>query len=137
MAIGSARKKKTFLPIYCANPLCHQKFTPTRKDQKYHSGKCRDAMQKIARGYTPTMTKCPQCKNDFLNLKPGRQIYCSPECRNEHQSSPDGQTCANCKTDCEFPRFIVEFALDRTVMCFNRQLGVILQNTWCDKWTAE
>lgn len=59
-------------------------FIPKDHRQHYHSETCReDYYNRVFFGKTTVRKVCPNCGEKFPTTKPGRQIYCKPECREE------------------------------------------------------
>jgi len=71
--------KKAYPRIKCRG--CGIPFYPTRKNQVYHSDKCReDHYKKIYYGQQEYQRTCPACGKEFSTTD-SQQIYCEPECR--------------------------------------------------------
>ena len=83
MARKSVKKEKNRLsPIACKG--CGTRFVPKTKGQRYHSDTCRE--EYYGRTYfhrEVAELQCPNCGVTFSTTKPGRQVYCTPECRVE------------------------------------------------------
>ncbi len=82
MARKTAKEKKKLPPIACKG--CGTKFVPRTRGQKYHSATCRE--EYYDRTYfhrEVAKLQCPNCGTTFPTTKPGRQVYCTPECRVE------------------------------------------------------
>lgn len=82
-AKSEKKQKKTSLPpIHCKG--CTVNFVPKDRRQHFHSETCReDYYQRTYYSKTTTRKICPNCDTKFPTTKPGRQVYCSPECREE------------------------------------------------------
>jgi len=83
MAKKPAQAQKDKLPpIICKG--CGTRFIPKTRGQKYHSGTCREDYYNRTYFHREVVRKvCPNCGVTFPTTKPGRQEYCSPECRVE------------------------------------------------------
>ena len=78
------RGKELLPPIKCRG--CGVTFTPIDRRQRYHSDDCREKFyQRTYFGKASVRKICPNCGTEFPTTKPGRQIYCVPECREEHK----------------------------------------------------
>ena len=80
----SPGKTKKLPPITCKG--CGMSFIPNDGRQHYHSENCREAYYQRTYFSKATARKvCPNCGITFSTTKPGRQDYCTPECREEHK----------------------------------------------------
>lgn len=80
------KKKEKLPPRNCKG--CGILFTPDTRKQKYHNAKCRE--EHYNRTYfrnEPKRKTCKGCGSPFTTTKPGRQDYCTPECRIEHSKN--------------------------------------------------
>lgn len=67
---------------------CGLHFTPDRIDQVFCGEECRRAYYDEHYFNRQNVTKtCPACGKEFTTTKPVLQIYCSPECREQHRRS--------------------------------------------------
>lgn len=64
---------------------CAIQFVPKDKRQKFHSPECRTAYYMAHYGSPSTTKTCANCGTLFSTTKPKKQLYCSPECREEHR----------------------------------------------------
>ncbi len=79
---ASDKEKKKLPPIKCKG--CVTKFIPKTKKQKYHSENCR--IQYYEQHYFAKIDEsktCPNCDVKFHTSTPGKQVYCTPECRKD------------------------------------------------------
>lgn len=75
-------KRNTLPPVKCKG--CDIKFVPKDRRQHYHSESCReDYYQRTYFSKKPTRKTCPNCGAAFITTKPGRQMYCKPDCRED------------------------------------------------------
>ena len=83
MAKRKKEKKKSNLPpIRCKG--CIINFVPKDRRQHFHSAACREEYyQRTYFGKSTARKVCPNCGIKFPTSKPGRQVYCSPECRED------------------------------------------------------
>ena len=85
---GKNKKQKVIkdpLPMILCKGECGIRFYPKDRRQHFHSDNCREAY--YAKHYFAKQTvslTCPNCQTVFPTTKPGRQVYCCPECRIEH-----------------------------------------------------
>ncbi len=80
--VKKAKEKKKLPPIACQG--CGTKFIPKTKGQRYHSATCREEF--YGRTYFQREVfdqQCPNCGVTYQTTKPGRQVYCTAECRVE------------------------------------------------------
>jgi len=76
------KKKRNLPPIRCKG--CTINFVPKDLRQHFHSETCREEYyQRTYFSKTSTRKVCPNCGTIFPTSKPGRQVYCSPECRED------------------------------------------------------
>lgn len=69
-------------PIRCRG--CGINFVPKDRREHYHSDTCRETYyQRVYFAKIQVNKTCPNCGADFVTSKPGRQNYCSPECRDD------------------------------------------------------
>lgn len=69
-------------PIHCKG--CNISFIPKDHRQRYHSDNCReDYYNRVFFGKTTARKVCPNCEKEFSTTKPGRQDYCTPDCRDD------------------------------------------------------
>lgn len=75
-------KKPTLPPITCKG--CGILFVPRTRRQHYHNEDCREEYY-LRTYYAKDVTEktCPNCGSAFPTTRPGRQDYCTPECRDE------------------------------------------------------
>jgi len=83
----SSKKEKTKAPLpprECKG--CGVVFTPSDRREHYHSENCRESyyQRTYYAGASATKT-CANCGVEFTTTKPGRQDYCTPECREDHR----------------------------------------------------
>jgi len=80
---ATKEKKKSDLPsITCKG--CGIKFVPKTRGQRYHNEPCREEYYNRTYFHREVVEKqCPNCGVTFPTTKPGRQDYCTPECRVE------------------------------------------------------
>lgn len=82
MAKAAKTKKKGLPPIKCKG--CSINFVPKDRRQHYHSEMCREEYyERVFYGKVATQKTCPSCGTGFSTTKPGRQNYCTPECRED------------------------------------------------------
>lgn len=75
-------KKPKLSPIPCKG--CDTMFVPKSRRQHYHSEQCReDYYARTFYAKKETRKMCPNCGEEFVTTKPGRQDYCTGACRNE------------------------------------------------------
>lgn len=76
------KKKAGLPPIKCKG--CAISFVPKDRRQHYHSETCREEYYQRAYFSKNIARKtCPNCDVRFSTSKPGRQIYCTPDCRDD------------------------------------------------------
>ena len=76
------KEKSSLPPIKCKG--CAIMFVPKDRRQHYHSDNCReDYYQRTYFSKTTARKVCPNCGTEFPTTKPGRQDYCSPDCRED------------------------------------------------------
>ena len=66
---------------------CGVKFVPKSKKQKYHNEDCREEYYK--KTYFPQTVadkNCLNCGEPFSTTQPKKQVYCTPECREDAQA---------------------------------------------------
>lgn len=81
-AKGKKKEKRGLPPVKCKG--CPINFVPKDRRQKYHSDTCREKYyNRVFFGKTTVNKVCPNCGTGFSTTKPGRQDYCSPECRED------------------------------------------------------
>jgi len=81
--IKTTKKQKSFLPpIKCKG--CSSAFVPHDRRQHFHSASCRESYyQRTYFSKISARLICPNCNTTFTTSKPGRQVYCSTDCRVE------------------------------------------------------
>lgn len=78
---AKAARPARVLPV-CRN--CGRGFVPKRRSQRYCNDECREAYYKVHYFAQTTAEKtCPNCGNTFTTTKPKKQVYCSPDCRED------------------------------------------------------
>ena len=78
------KQKEQLAPIRCKG--CKAIFTPKDKRERFHSANCRESYyQRTYFGKQSVRKVCPNDGVTFVTSKPGRQVYCCPECREEHR----------------------------------------------------
>lgn len=82
-AKGEAKKKKSTLPpVTCKG--CTTSFVPKDRRQRFHSSTCREEYyQRTYFSKNAAHKTCPNCGTRFPTSKPGRQVYCCPDCRED------------------------------------------------------
>lgn len=78
------REREPLPPIRCKG--CTAIFTPKTQKEHFHSALCRENYYR--RTYFAKVEKevvCRGCSITFTTTKPGRQFYCTPECREKHR----------------------------------------------------
>lgn len=76
------KEGKSLPPAKCKG--CGVSFVPKDRRQHYHSDTCRETYyQHTYFSKTATHKVCPNCDTEFPTTKPGRQVYCKPECRED------------------------------------------------------
>lgn len=69
-------------PVHCKG--CTINFVPKDRRYRFHSDTCREEYyQRTYFSKTTARKICPNCGTKFPTTKPGRQVYCRPECREE------------------------------------------------------
>ena len=77
-----AVKKKSLPPIQCKG--CDINFVPKDRRHHFHSEICReDYYRAVYFSKSTTRKQCPNCGVMFMTSKPKRQVYCTPECRED------------------------------------------------------
>lgn len=69
---------------HCKLKACNQLFQPKRKNQEFHTDKCRETWyeENYPAFKKEVVTKtCPTCGTQFDTTCPGKQDYCTPDCR--------------------------------------------------------
>lgn len=78
----AGKKKSALPPIKCKG--CKTNFIPEDRRQHFHSETCREEYYQRTYFSKSTARKiCPNCGTKFPTTKPGRQVYCTPECRED------------------------------------------------------
>ena len=79
---GKKELKDKLPPIRCKG--CPISFIPKDHRQHFHSDVCREDYYSRTYFSKPAVTKvCPNCGDNFPTSKPGRQVYCKPDCRED------------------------------------------------------
>jgi len=79
---GTKITKKSLPPVTCKG--CGMSFIPRDHRQHFHSVICREEFyQHTYYALTSARKVCPNCGSGFVTSKPGRQVYCTPECRED------------------------------------------------------
>jgi ribosomal protein S27E len=79
-----AKPKPKLSPIKCKG--CGTMFIPKDRRQHFHSSICRENFyDRTYFAKASVRMTCPNCSTVFISTKPGRQMYCTPACRVEHQ----------------------------------------------------
>lgn len=77
-----SKKKSSLPPIRCKG--CTTSFVPKDRRQRFHSESCREKYyQRVYFKKSITRKVCPNCGTRFPTSKPGRQVYCDPDCRED------------------------------------------------------
>ncbi len=80
--VKKTTEKKKLPAITCKG--CGTKFVPRVRGQRYHSASCREEYYNRTYFTREIVNRqCPNCGTTFPTSKPGRQVYCTPDCRVE------------------------------------------------------
>ena len=76
------QRKESLPPIMCKG--CGSPFVPKTHKEHFHSPSCREEYYSRTYYKKSAVSKvCPNCNTLFQTSKPGRQAYCTPECRED------------------------------------------------------